>query len=279
MKSEINIEELKDEFKNIPFQYITINKKINDIKGDISVNLAFTNEIYEDIFKNSIKGLMKLDTLKTKIDLFNNGDFWKDGIKFEDIIVEQLWNNTIDFLEFPESNKLKVNDIYELKNNIDDKKDKNNKKMNINSSFPIIIRQTSTKARYYDLLLILNQNNKRYALFIQIGLSKTGIEINTYLANLIRYYGKYKEGIQNLINEQIDSIGFMLIFEYIHQKKLKEKNNNSDGFRYCINNNIDFLILKNYQFYKNLDDEIPIKSFEIENRTLIYQVEEKNIIY
>ena len=97
------------------------------------------------------------------------------------------------------------------------------------------------------------------------------------MANLIRYYGKYKEGIQNLINEQIDSIGFMLIFEYIHQKKLKEKNNNSDGFRYCINNNIDFLILKNYQFYKNLDDEIPIKSFEIENRTLIYQVEEKNI--
>ena len=58
---------------------------------------------------------------------------------------------------------------------------------------------------------------------------------------------------------------------------MKEKNNNSDGFRYCINNNIDFLILKNYQFYKNLDDEIPIKSFEIENRTLIYQVEEKNI--
>ena len=277
LKSEINIEELKDEFKNIPFQYITINKKINDIKGDILVNLAFSNEIYEDIFENSIKGLMKLDTLKTKIDLFNNGDFGKDGIEFEDIIVEQLWNNTIDFLEFPESNKLKVNDIYELKNNIDDKKDKNNKKMNINSSFPIIIRQTSTKARYYDLLLILNQNNKRYALFIQIGLSKTGIEINTYLANLIRYYGKYKEGIQNLINEQIDSIGFMLIFEYIHQKKLKEKNNNSDGFRYCINNNIDFLILKNYQFYKNLDDEIPIKSFEIENRTLIYQVEEKNI--
>ena len=102
---------------------------------------------------------MKLDTLKTKIDLFNNGDFGKDGIEFEDIIVEQLWNNTIDFLEFPESNKLKVNDIYELKNNIDDKNDKNNKKMNINSSFPIIIRQTSTKARYYDLLLIINIYN------------------------------------------------------------------------------------------------------------------------
>ena len=48
---------------------------------------------------------MKLDTLKTKIDLFNNGDFGKDGIEFEDIIVEQLWNNTIDFLEFPESIK------------------------------------------------------------------------------------------------------------------------------------------------------------------------------
>ena len=270
LNCEINIRELKDEFKNISFQYITLNKRY-DINGNTLVKLSFNHEIYEAIFENSIKGLMKIDNLKTKINLFNGGDFGKGGIDFEDIIIEQLWNNTVDFLIFPESNKLKVNAIYELKDNIKDKR------MNVNNSFPIIIRQTLCKAKYYDLLLILNQNNKKYAIFIQIGLSKTGFEINPYFANLTHYYNDYKKGIENLIDHQIDSIGFMLIFDYTHQKKLQENNNKSDGFIYCMINNIDFLILKNYKFYKNLEDDTQINSFKIENRTLLFPEEEKNI--
>ena len=69
-----------------------------------------------------------------KMELFKDESAGKDGIDFEDLIVEQLWNNTFDFINFPENNKLKVKEIYALKNNINDYQE------NILVSNPIIIR-------------------------------------------------------------------------------------------------------------------------------------------
>jgi hypothetical protein len=49
----------------------------------------------------------------------------------------------------------------------------------------------------------------------------------------------------------------MLIFDYEHQKILKENNNESEGIGFCIKNNIDFLILS-----QNLNAKFPLKEEE-----------------
>ena len=131
----INIEEIKDEFINIPFEYMEIEQK-KDINNKMLIKFNFTLEIYKKVFEDSIKGLLKIDNLMTKMDLFGEEDTGKNGIEFEDLIVEQLWNNTFEYINFPENNKIKVKEIYELKNNINDTRD------NIIISSPIIVRQT-----------------------------------------------------------------------------------------------------------------------------------------
>ena len=150
------------------------------------------------------------------------------------------------------------------------KDNKNDIRKNINISQPIIIRQTFFNGKSYDLLLILEQNNKTYAIFIQIGLNKNGIQINKYLKNLKVHYNQYLEGINTLINHKIDALGFMLIFDYEYQKNLKENNNQSEGIGFCIKNNIDFLIYKNYKLVKNLDDNEPINNIQVTEKTLIF---------
>lgn len=152
--------------------------------------------------------------------------------KMELILRILLWNNTFEYIQFPENNKLKMNNIYELKYNKKDKNDENNKKIqeiNVNINAPIIIKQEDFRGKYYDLLLILNKNDIKYAIFIKIGLNIKGMDINTYLNNLTNNEKKYKEGINALIDHKIDEIGFLLIFENQHQvevlrnkKKMKE---------------------------------------------------------
>ena len=200
---------------------------------------------------------MKIDNLKNEKILFTDENSLKDGINFEHLIVEQLWNNTFDCLTFPENNKLKVKEIFELKNN---KEIKNN----LISSEPIIIRQTIFEGKFYDFLLIINQNGKKCAIFFQIGINKTGNQINYYINNLIKNSEKYKLGIENLINNKIDSLGFMLIFDYEYQKKFNQKNNiKSEGIGFCDNNNIDYLIYKDFQLFKTMEDILPIDHIEI----------------
>ena len=202
------------------------------------------------------------------MNLFQEESLGKDGIEFEDLIIEQMWNNTFNYLIFPENNKIKVNDIYHLKDNKD-------VRANLTFSEPIIIRQTIFKGKYYDLLLILEQKGKMYAIFIQIGLNKTGKEINTYINNIVDHGEKYIEGIRDLINHKIDSLGFMLIFDYSHQKKLQEKNNRSNGVGFCLVNDIDFLIFHNFNLFKNIDDSNPINFIEITDKTLVFSNEQE----
>lgn len=270
----INIEELKDEFTSIPFEFLVIEKN-KDIDDNTIIRFKFHLEEYQKLFDNSIKGLLKIDNLMNKMELFKDESAGKDGIDFEDLIVEQLWNNTFDFINFPENNKLKVKEIYALKNNINDYQE------NIQISNPIIIRQTIFKGKYYDLLLVIEQNGKKYALFIQIGLNKTGIEINTYLNNLTKYSEQYVNGIKKLLKlekeKQEINIGFLLIFDYEHQKKILEKKSKSSGVGYCLEKNIDFLIYKDFKLFKNIEDINPIKSIEITDKTLIFEYEEKKM--
>lgn len=272
INSYINIEDIKDEFINMPFEFIKIDKK-NDINNNILIKFQFNLKIYQKVFENSIKGLLKIDCLMNKMELFKDENSGKDGIEFEDLIVEQLWSNSLDFINFPENNKLRVREIYELKNN------KNVLGENINMSKPIIIRQTIFKGKYYDLLIIIKQNGKYYAVFIQIGLNKTGIEINTYLDNLTKNSNQYIKGIKKLLNIEKEEfpfdIGFMLIFDYAHQKSLVEKNNKTQGVGFCMDNNIDFLIYKDYKLFKNIKDKNPITAFEITDNTLVFVYEEK----
>ena len=255
LNKEINIKDFELEFPNMPLEYLSIHKYWREERNGY-LKFSFNSEIYEKIFEDTIKGMLKIEVLKNKMIVFKDTN-GKNGIDFEDLIVEQLWNNTLDFILFPKKNRLEVAEIYDLKN----KSEELYKNLDYNS--PIIIRQTKFKGKYYDLLLILKINNKNYAIFVQIGLNKIGDDINTYLNNLKDNIEKYKDGIKELINQDIDEIGFLLIFEYKHQMALSHTNYQSQGFRFCDNNNLDYLIYKDFNLYKRLDDQQPIKSIQV----------------
>ena len=259
---KIKLEDFEEHIINLPFEVLSIENFLDENK-DICIKYSFNSEIYKSIFDSLYKGLLKIDNLKSKMIIFKEENKGKNGIDFEDLIVEQLWNNTIEYLIFPENNKLKIDEIYKLKSNIDDKRN------GLKLEEPIIIRQLVFKGKYYDLLLILNKDDKKIAIFVQIGLSKTGNEITIYVKNLINNNEMYKKGIENLIAHKIDQLGFLLIFEYEHQKKLIENNNTSNGVGFCENNHIDYLIYKNFAFYKKVDDSEPIKSINVIKNTMI----------
>lgn len=63
----------------------------------MNIKFSFNLDIYQKIFDDSIKGLLRIDNLKTNNILFNKEDYGKNGIEFEDIIIEQLWNNCFEF--------------------------------------------------------------------------------------------------------------------------------------------------------------------------------------
>ena len=276
INTSINIAEIKDEFLILPFQYLTIEKKIN-IYDEKLITLKFNLEIYQKVFDDSIKELLMADNLKTKVNLLNDENKGKDGIELEDLIVEQLWNNTFDFIQFPDNNKLNVKGIDSLKNN------ENDTRNNIILSEPIIIRQITFKGRYYDLLLIINQNGKKCAIFVQIGFNTIREYINSCFQNLTKYYNQYEKGIKKLINYENEEseleLGLLLIFDFEHLKALRENNKKSEALEFCIKNDIDFLIYKDFQLFKNIDDTNPIKSIEVADKILSneYEEKEKNI--
>ena len=238
-------------------------KKENE---NILIKFQFKLNIYKDIFNKSIKGLLKIENIKSSF-ILNKGEEnrGKFGINFEDIIIEQLWNNQFNYLQFPDNNKIKINNtIYSIKDNTNEKYTIDNKK-------PIIIRQKYFGGKYYDLLLILQKDGKNYGVFIQIGLSKTGYDISLYYNNLYKSYDKYLQGINILINNSIYSIWFLLILDYDKQVELRKQNNKSDGVEFCLAKKIEFLIYKNYELYKYLDSDKPIDSLNITENMLVFE--------
>ena len=262
MGSFINLKDFEDEFIRLPLEYFTI-QKIRDNNGIIKINLSFNSEIYKEVFDETIKVLLKSESLKERRIIFNDEKKGEDETDFffEELIIEQLWNNIFEYIQFPENNKLKVKNIYNLKDN--------KKEISVNINDPIIIKQEEIKGKYYDLLLILSKNGKKYAIFIKIGLNKTGYEIDTYLENLVNNKEKYKKGINALIGHKIDEIGFMLIFENQHQVELLKEKRKNKGVLFCKCNNIDYLIYKDFKLFKEVDDQEPIKSFDVRKSTLI----------
>ena len=254
-----DIRDLAFDFEYFPLEFLNVEEKKESNKTLIKV--SFYLDIYKEVFDEYIKGLLKIDNIKSTFNLNNNKG--KDGIQFEEIIVEQLWNNTLGLENFPEKNKIKVNDIFSIKYYDGDGYKVENKK-------PIIIRQSQFTGKYYDLLLIINNNGKNYGIFIQIGINKTRFEIYNYYNNLIKYNDEYKTGIGNLINQKIEDLGFLLIFDYEKQISLRNNNNNSEGVGFCINSNIGYLIYKDFQLYQDLDSKNPITSIDIK-KTLIYE--------
>ncbi len=136
-------------------------------------------DIYKDVFFEEIKGLLKIENIKLLFILNQQEEKirGKNGIDFEDIIIEQFWNNTFNYIYFTDKNTIKIDSIYSLKDNED-------KKYNIEYNKPIIIRQKLFISKYYDLLLILEKEQKNYGIFIQISINKRKIEIPTYYNNI-----------------------------------------------------------------------------------------------
>ena len=266
----INVKELKGIFEFLPIEYIEIKTK-KDENDEFIIKIEFKLEIYNTIFINSIKGLLKIEHLKNSKLIIGENNKGKYGIELEEILVEQLWNNIFDYINFPETNKIKIKEIYHLKDN-------EVKINNLDISQSIIIRQTLSKGKYYDLLIIVIDNGKKYAIFIQIGLNKKEFEILLYYNNLSKYYIGYKNGIENLINDKIDSLGFLLILDYEKQMDLKNKNNKTDGVACCKRYNIEYLIYKDFQLYNSLDSVTPINSFQITNNLLLEKKEKENNI-
>ena len=107
----INLADLENEFENLSLEYLAI--EIKKEKDEKLIKLSFKLDIYKEIFDESIKGLLKIENIKLSFNLDreeeNKGKF---GINFEDIIIEQLWNNMFKFVNFPKNNKIKINDIF-----------------------------------------------------------------------------------------------------------------------------------------------------------------------
>ena len=264
LDSYINIVDLENEFENLPLHFLAI--EIRKENEDIFIKFEFKLNIYEDIFNKSIKGLLKIENIKSCFllnkDEDNRGKF---GINFEDIIIEQLWNNQFNCIQFPDKNKIKINNsIYSIKDNT-------NEKYAIETKKPVIIRQKNFGGKFYDLLLILQKEGKNYAVFIQIGLSKARDNISLYYNNLYNLYDEYIKGIKFLINDNIESLGFMLIFDFVKQIELRKKNNKSNGVEFCLQSKIEFLIYKDYQLYKNLDSDKPIDSLIVTENMLVFE--------
>ena len=247
-----NIKDLSNDFIHFPFEYLNLEKDENNKN---LIKISFKLYLYKEVFLECIKGLLKIDNIKStfNLDASDENENQKDGIQFEDIIVEQIWNNTLGLYEFPEKNKIRIKDIFSIKsyegntNKIED--DKN-----------VIIRQSQFNGKYYDLLLIIKIEDKRYAIFIQIGLSKKGSEIVKYFNNLSKFCINYKKGIKKLIGVNINRIGFLLIFDYGKQLFLKNENSKSQGTEFCKEYNIAYLIYKDFKLYPDLDSQNSIAS-------------------
>ena len=261
------IDNLADDFEYLPLEFLSIEIKTE--KKNILIKLSFKLDIYKEVFDESIKGLLKIDNIKNTFYL-DKDNIVKDskgkyGVQFEDLIVEQLWNNLFDFINFPDKNKIKVKDIFGIKNY-------NGNSYSIDKGKPIIIRQTEFCGKYYDLLLVVsNKSGERFGIFIQIGINKDRFEINKYYNNIIKYVQEYKDGIFCLINEKIEDLGFLLIFDYDNQILLKQANNETEGVGYCSKENISYLIYRDFQLFESLDSKMPITSLDVDN-TLIHEI-------
>ena len=253
----INIENLKRDFEYFPFEFLNLERNNNSVK------ISFKLQIYKEVFQESIKGLLKIDNIRSNFNLNKNDeDNQKDGVQFEEIIVEQLWNNSLKLYEYPEKNRIRVNDIFSIKSY-------NSEIYQIEEGKNVIIRQTQFTGKYYDLLLIIYHKGKAYGIFVQIGLNKTRKEIEEYYNNLVKKYDDYKKGIKNLVNINIDEIGFLLIFDYERQAFINKKGSKTQGIGYCDKNKIAYLIYKDFQLYDNLESQEPITSINVEN-TLVF---------
>ena len=262
-----NIKDLSKDFIHFPFEYLNLEKDENNKN---LIKISFKLYLYKEVFLEYIKGLLKIDNIKSTFNLDTNdeNENQKDGIQFEDIIVEQIWNNTLGLYEFPEKNKIRIKDIFSIKSY-------EGKTYKIEKDKNVIIRQSQFNGRYYDLLLIINIGKKRYAIFIQIGLSKKGFEIVKYFNNLSKFYIDYKKGIKKLIGLNINRIGFLLIFDYGKQIFLKNENSKSQGIQFCKENNITYLIYKDFKLYPDLDSQnsiTSINSININNTLILDEI-------
>ena len=82
----VDIEDLSNDFEYFPLEYLDLEIKEENCKTFIKI--SFKLKLYEDIYNDSIKELIEIENLKS---LWNS--YKRDGIKFEELIVEQLWNN------------------------------------------------------------------------------------------------------------------------------------------------------------------------------------------
>ena len=108
---------------------------------------------------------------------------------------------------------------------------------------------------------------------MQIGLNKKGIDIEQDYNNIFKYNDNYIKGIKNLINVEVNEIGFLLIFDYERQVILKKNNNKTQGVGYCEKENIAYIIYKDFQLYDNLESKDPITnitSIDLDN-TLVFK--------
>ena len=225
--------------------------------------ISFNLNIYKEAFNEYIKYLLNVDFIKSNNILDQNYDEVsqnKNGIQLEEIIIEQLWNNQLDVDNIPENNKIIINDIYSIKSFKDEG-------YNVEKNNIITIRQNNFNGKYYDLVLIVNDEEKKIAIFIKIGINITSYEINKYYNNLIRYLNEYKSGIGFLIKDKIDALGLLFIFDYDKQLSLKNKEN--EGVGYCSKNKIVYLIYRDFKLFDSLNSDKPVNVTSIDAKKTI----------
>ena len=247
----------KEYLKNYNFQILYYSFDIN--KLTITLEQLETFDIYDSL-PDYFNIVCKDNNIKFEI---NNQIFLEaiqETIQF--MVQNNLYKNIIIEKQLPETscgyaeeflitlllryNKIKVKNLNDFKyvEKVQEIYNFNkNSLINFNKDYSgnILITQ-KYNGRNYDLLAIVTINGVDYAIFIQIGVDKTEIQIQTIKDELTKNYKNYIYNLNKTYNKDITYINLLFIFDDKKQQPLMNKaGDKSCGSKICEAMNIDYL--------------------------------------
>ena len=257
-EKEISASELLNIFDILPCDLLVFNKN-----GNNNLSFDFHNNIFKLAVKNYIRFSIETQMLSAFLNHFGISRTTY-GIFEEKLLTLFLSYNKIELndLNFEDSNRLEVEEIYEFNSSSYEKTEKT-----INKNKSIIICQNNYLGKFYDLLILvptilLSLN----AYFIQMGTNKNKKQIDTIKNDIEVNEKNYKNGLEKFIDCKINKIELIFIFDKKTQINEAE-NKNFAGSIYCITNKINFYLfsIDDYLLYKTYDMKIFNRIISFEN--------------
>ena len=200
--------------KELPIQFfkITYDKEKECFKIDY-----FCEDLFD--LTDSIIQLLITEKIIININLHDNMGKLQiiHGYILERYIIGLIEANELLKMNIPKENIIRKDEIYNInENNVE-------KKENINSNFPILIKQNKEGA-YYDFVIIIKVKDEEiYGILIQVGINKK----KSYIANVFSYtimnYDNLINGLKKLTGQNITNLCLLFIFDKEKQDSLCEK--------------------------------------------------------